>query len=86
MPACQGGHDGSTTTTAAALAAAQLRRWQAALDTVLQTAEDALLGRSILWVWEEIGEAGKSVFATYLRHRRQALIIKGSEKGIMYTV
>jgi hypothetical protein len=70
----------------AALATAQLRRWQATLDTVLQTAEDALLGRSILWVWEEIGEVGKSVFATYLRHRRQALIIKGSEKDIMYTV
>ena len=70
----------------AALATTQLRRWQATLDTVLQTPEDALLGRSILWVWEEIGEIGKSVFATYLRHRRRALLIKGQEKDIMYTV
>lgn len=52
----------------------------------MQTPEGPLLGRSILWVWEEIGEVGKSVFATHLRHRRRALIIKGLEKDIMYTV
>jgi len=69
-----------------ALATTQLRRWQATLDTITQVPEDALLGRDILWVWEEVGEIGKSVFATCLKHRRRALIIKGSEKDILCVV
>jgi hypothetical protein len=66
--------------------ASNLRRWQMALDNVLVVPEDAVLGRSILWLWELLGGVGKSVFASFLRHRRRGLIVGGDDKDIFYTV
>ena len=63
-----------------------LRRWQATFDAILRIAEDPVLGRTILWLWEAAGGFGKCIFPSCLRQRWRPLIVQGSDTDIFYTV
>jgi hypothetical protein len=65
------------------LAFSELLKWQVAVDNVAKTIPN---DRRVYWIYETIGAAGKSRFATYLCHHYNCLSMSGKAADIKFGV
>jgi len=63
-----------------------LRSDQQVIADIFDTPEDPLWGRKIYWFWEEAGNWGKSVLATYLIDQKGAVEVSGANNDILFGV
>lgn len=60
------------------------RPWQVKLKNILSLIPD---NRSILWIWEEQGGVGKTMFAKHMAVREKAIVVtSGSSKDVSYMI
>ena len=60
--------------------------WQRAIVNLFLEPEDAITGREIYWVWEPLGNVGKSVLATYLVDRCGAIEVGGASRDASHAM
>lgn len=62
-----------------------LRPWQACIDSILSVPEDPF-GRTILWLYDEVGGFGKSIMAKHLWTWRHPVSVSGRDTDVLYVV
>ncbi|AXQ66295.1 MAG: putative viral replication protein [Cressdnaviricota sp.] len=63
-----------------------LRDSQKEIVDMFKTREHPKYGRKIYWFWEKTGNWGKSITATYMVDRMNAIIVSGGKKDILFGV
>jgi len=63
-----------------------LRPEQQKIADIFKEPEDPLWGRKIYWYWEEPGNWGKSVLATYFIDQMGAMEVSGANNDILYGI